>query len=143
MLNQESRKYFDRALPLSGSVYNYFALDKGNHVARMQECAAIADLDKIIDYLKTANTDVLAQCYFDRLRNTIKSKWAPTIENAEAVAAFLTETPDEIYNSGKVAAMDTLFAFNSQVIEIIECEKIIFYAAAKLHSAKKKAISKK
>lgn len=55
MLNEESRKYFNRAFTLSSTALNYYVLHEPNHLERMQNFSQIQDKQKLIDYLKTAD----------------------------------------------------------------------------------------
>lgn len=116
ILNEESRKYFNRAYLSSGTAFTYFALSTGDHLVRMQEFSKINETNDLIEYLKTVDSMTLANCHtMDSIEYRLSSPWAPTIENSKAHGAFLTRIPDEIYNSANAPAMDTLFSFNSQV----------------------------
>lgn len=116
MLNEESRKYFNRVLAMSGSVFSYFALTEGNHLKQMHECTNTTEINKIIGFMKATSSNVIVKCQFKKDWGlTIKPKWVPTIEKPGTVGAFLTKSPDEIYNSDKAPVMDTLFSFTSQV----------------------------
>lgn len=116
MLNEESRKYFNRAYLASGAVFNYWALDENDHLKKMQEYAKIDDVQQLIEYLKTLDSESLGDCYsWDTVGNLVAPPWLPTIESSETDGAFLTKTPDEIYASDNPPVMDTLIAFNSHV----------------------------
>lgn len=117
MLNEESRKYFNRAFAMSGTVFNYYALYEPHHLRRMQDYANIEDKNKLIEYLKTTDTNTLANCSkADTLGTTLLVvPWAPTIENPSTKGAFITKTPEGIYNSDKAPTMDAMFSFDSQV----------------------------
>lgn len=111
MLNRESRKYFRRAFLASGTSLNpSYRLNDGDHLQLLQRCTQIDDVDRLIEYLKTANDSRIARCNFSN-----RGIWSPTIECSNAPKAFLTKTPDEIYVSEKNAPiLDTMFSFNSQ-----------------------------
>lgn len=110
MLNKESRKYFHRSFVASGTALNSYRFNDNSNVQLMQNCTKIDDMDKIIEYLKTANGSSIAMCNF--LGRAI---WSPTIECINAPKAFLTKTPEDIYMSEKSAPnVDAMFSFNSQ-----------------------------
>lgn len=118
MLNEESRKYFKRALVMSGSVYSYFAMTEGNHRQKLRECARTQNLDEIIRYMKVADSKILLQCYFENdWGKTLKPEWVPTIESPGTKGAIITQSPDDIWNSSwnRAPTIDTLFSFTSQV----------------------------
>lgn len=111
MLNDSSRKYFNRVYASSSSAFSAYALHRANHLQKAHECFQINEMDKLIKYLKTTNSSTLVKCY-----PSPSPAWVPTIENSRAVGAFLTQTSDEIYGSNKVSPLDTMFSFNSQVL---------------------------
>lgn len=116
MLNKESRKYFNRAFLSSSSGFsNYAFANSGNHLDQMKMCLEIHDKRKLIEFLKTVDSNDLEECQTLSFKNTTAVPWAPTIENSETIGAFKTETPIEIYNSDNPPVIDALFSFNSQV----------------------------
>lgn len=116
MLNEKSRKYFNRAFIMSGTALTFFALSEINHMDRMHGCAGVQNTEKLIDYLKTTDAETIAKCHFTTgFDNLFTSPWAPTIENATTNGAFITRMPEEIYSYDRSLAMDTLFSFTSQV----------------------------
>lgn len=116
MLNEESRKYFKRAIVMSGSVYSYFAFTATNHVKNMEECSLTKRKDQMIEYMQKADVRDLFQCYFrDDWGKTLKPEWVPTIEPKDASNGFLTECPTDIWTSSKAPVVDTLFTMVSQV----------------------------
>lgn len=116
MLNEESRKYFNRAYLSSGVALNYWSLSHTNHVKRMQEYSKIEDMEKLVEYLKTSDSETFDDCYrWDEFGNILLSPWAPTIESSDTVGAFLTKTPEQIYNSDGAPTIDALFAFTTHV----------------------------
>lgn len=117
MLNMESRKYFKRAMVMSGSVYSYFALNEGNQLHKIQECAQTTDKSKVIQYLKTEDSKVIQNCYLkDEMGKTLKLDWAPTIEPQGTPGAMIDKSPEVIWTSNEAPRFDTLFSFNSEVI---------------------------
>lgn len=115
MANEESRKYFNRAYILSGSLFNYFALTEEGHLERMLECSQTKDQTSLIDYLKTTDAEKLLECYFvTDWGKTIKPKWAPTIEKPNAKMPFITQSLDKTYEN--TPALDVVFSFTDQVI---------------------------
>lgn len=109
MLNEQSRKYFTRAFATSGSVSSWL-LRKDDHVKQIQWCLRIKKTgNELVEYLKTANISTLFKCKF--------FPGAVFIESPNTPGAFISETPAEIYNSGKAPAMDAMFGFTSQVIQ--------------------------
>lgn len=116
MLNVESRKYFNRAFILSGSAFDYFALSEVNHLERMREFSKIDDKAKVVEYLKTADSKLLADIgSINSFGKTLIPPWAPTIESPMTPGAFLTKTLDAIYESDNAPVLDVMFSFTSQV----------------------------
>lgn len=101
---------------MSGSAFTYFALTEGDHMKRMQNCSKTNDMKMVVKYLKTTETDVIAQCGFETVwGKTLKPNWTPTIEKPNTVGAFITQSPDDIYNSDSAPVMDTMFSITNQV----------------------------
>lgn len=117
MLNQESRKYFNRAYLTSASALTSFAISKSDHMERMKEFLKLHDVDELINYMKTADCEFLATQYYWYSSNSLTFPWVPTIEIPNAVNAFMTQTPDEIYSSGKASVKDTLYSINTKVLK--------------------------
>lgn len=118
MLNTESRQYFNRAFASSGAALIFFVVRKANHVKLLQEYTEISDTDVLLEYLKIADADFLRACSpFNSKLGTLITPWVPTVERENINRAFLTKTPEEIYNSNQAPAMDTMFTFNTQVIK--------------------------
>lgn len=116
MLNEESRNYFKRAFMFSGTAFVPSIVSrKRNHAQQIQECLQIFEVNDLIENLKTQNTTVLARCQPYKFPADVDLFWAPVIENVHTSGAFLTNTPEEIYNSDKAPSMDAVFSFNSQV----------------------------
>lgn len=63
MLNAESRKYFNRVFAMSSSALSAYAVWKVSQFEQIQECSQIYEMDKLIEYLKTASSSVLLECY--------------------------------------------------------------------------------
>ena len=114
MLNAESRKYFNRAYLGSGSAFSFYAISKFNHSQQLKELSKIEDDDKLIEYLRTADSDVLAS-FYPRSPKTLYIPWVPTIEKPNTIGAFMTKTPEEIYSSDDVPIMDTMFSIALKV----------------------------
>lgn len=109
MLNRESRNYFHRTFVASGTSLNSYRSNDGSELQLMQRCTKIDDVDKLIQYMKTASSSSIAEC--NRLGAAI---WSPTVECSNAPEAFITKSPDEIYGSGETAPIvNTMFSFNS------------------------------
>lgn len=116
MLNEESRKYFTRALVMSGSVFSYFALTPENHRQKMGECAHTDKLHQMTEYVVKSDYRDLIQCYYQYdLGITLKPDWVPTIEVSNAVKPFITLPPEEIWKSRNAPVIDTFFTFVTQV----------------------------
>lgn len=115
MLNKESRKYFHRAYLTSGSALTSFALSKNDHMQRMQEFFKIYDADELIERLKIVDSEFLATQFYWDASKSLTFPWVPTIEGPNAFDAFMTETPEEIYASGKASVKDTLYSINTKV----------------------------
>lgn len=116
MLNDESRKYFKRAILMSGTSLNYFALSQeDNHTDRMHELARLSGESKIDDidlekFLQKVSPEKILEYTsklepFGRILETI---WAPIVEN-NVPGAFLTELPEQIY-AKKNINIETLFS---------------------------------
>lgn len=107
MLNEESRRYFTRAYLVSGTV-SPLKLRTGNHLLDVQKCLDFNGTHtKLLDYMKTASISTLDKC-----RNLTGTLF---IQRPNAPGAFITKTPDEIYNSDSAPVMDAMFTFTSQV----------------------------
>lgn len=116
MLNTKSRQFFNRVFATSGAAFSSFAIRKANHAQVLQECTEIYDPKKLVEHLKTADKNALRTCSpFDVASGSLIITWVPTIERANISGAFLTKTPEEIYNSNEAPVMDAMFAFNTQV----------------------------
>lgn len=117
VLNEESRKYFNRAFLSSSSAFNYYTLNETNHLQRMKEFSKIYDERHLIEYLKTVDSDILSKCHQYGIPDgrDLSVPWAPTIEDPDTVGAFITQSPQDIYNSEKAPVMDVMFSFNSKV----------------------------
>lgn len=114
MLNEESRKYFKRAMCISSTAFSFYAINKANHTEKIQSCALRNDNNNLIDFLKTANSSTIAKCY-PYEHDTIYTTWSASIEKPNAIRPFMTEHPHDIYNSSKAPMMDVMFSFNSKV----------------------------
>lgn len=118
MLNNESRKYFNRAFLMSSTALNYYALSDENHLERMKKFANIQDEKQLVEYLKKTKNIALSQIESNADFGVLLDfRWGPTVESAETEAAFITKTAKEIYESDDAPAMDTMFSFTSQVFK--------------------------
>lgn len=127
LLNKQSRKYFNRVFADSSSAFSSYAVHKANHVEVVQKCLKIDDKSKLVEYLKTAHANEIAQqCdLWNTGFKTFSQTWVPTIEAPTANEAFITKSLDEIYNSTEAPIMDTLFSFNAEVIhKIKQCTSV-------------------
>lgn len=117
VLNLESRKYFNRAYLASGVALDYFALHEPDHLGRLYEFSKTQDKKQLIKYLKSTDSQILAECYstLDFGNVLVSLPWVPTIESPLTKGAFLTKTPEEILNSNEAPVMDILFSFTSEV----------------------------
>lgn len=115
MLNKESRSYFQRAFALSGSVFQEYIFTKANHVQIIQDCSNITEIRKLTEYLKTENSSELLNC---PLSESDRDCWVAVIESNRTKDAFLTKTPEQIYNASTDEApiMDTMVSFTGQVV---------------------------
>lgn len=109
ILNEQSRKYFNRAFAMSGSALHSYPLSliKGNNLKPMQNCTKINDVDELAKHLATTDVRNLLEYNKDNMMT-----WAPTIERLNAPNAFLVKSPEEIYNSSKAPVLDTMFSFD-------------------------------
>lgn len=116
MLNGESRKYFKRSFMFSATAFVPSVVSrKRNHAQQIRDCLQIIEENDLIESLKTQNSTVLARCHPYIFPSDLDLFWAPTIENYRTRGAFMTKTPDEIYNSDNAPSLDAVFSFNSQV----------------------------
>lgn len=114
MLNKESRSYFQRAYAASGSVFQPYVFTKANHVQIIQACSNATKIENLLGYLKNSNSSELLNCPPTETQSL--EVWVPIIERNGTKNAFLTKTPEEIYNNGGEAPiMDTMFSFTGQV----------------------------
>lgn len=88
----------------------------------MKDLTEINDIEELIEYLKIADSEFLSTQYAFNTTETLTYPFVPTIESPNTVGAFITETPDEIYNSGETPATDTMFSFTSKVLETPNCK---------------------
>ena len=106
MINEESRKYFQRAFSISGSAMQSYVLWTYDREEQLQSCTKTNDKNKMIEYLKTANSSMVLECS--------KPGWYLTIESPILKNAFLTQWPEEIFKT-EVPIMDAMFSFGSKV----------------------------
>lgn len=94
MFNAESRKYFNRAYCSSGTAFNPFALREENHIEQVKQCAKTNRIDQMLQYLKTTNYSILANCCMlgYHADGDLYPIWLPTIEDNSTENAFLTKT---------------------------------------------------
>lgn len=117
MLNKESRSYFNRAFLASGSAINTYALTSANHTRHVQNCSKADEMENLIGYLKAENCATLISWPWMDGPNDEWMLWVPSIERSDTKGAFLTKTPEEIYDDfpDEAPIMDTLFSFTAQV----------------------------
>lgn len=125
LLNPESRRYFNRVFAHSGSALNPFFIRKTNQLQQIQNFLKIIDSVKLIEYLKMANPTILTKFF------TLKMPFVfqPTIESSSINGAFLSKTPEDIYNSNEAPAIDTMFSLTTDVITKFQKEKKFFQFA--------------
>lgn len=123
MLNKQSRSYFQRAFPMSGTAFHSYVITKANHVQSIRECSNIFEMDKLIEYLKTEKSTALLDCPHLEFPDDFELIWAPVIESEDTEGAFLIKTPHEIYCDPNEDApiMDTMFSFTAQVLHARTC----------------------
>lgn len=115
MLNEESRKYFNRAFALSSSAFSSYALRQADHVQHLENYSKINEMNDLIAYLKSSNSTILTESYRYDFFGEIRPIWVPTIESPNTIGAFITERPDELYRTGRAPAMDAMFSLTNQV----------------------------
>lgn len=87
-LNEESRKYFHRAFPMSGTPLSYFAaLASNNHTDLVVEIAksnghSITNQHELIGYLKNVSSEEIFAGGPQIIPNerTLNMPWAPIVE---------------------------------------------------------------
>lgn len=99
----------------SGSAVGSIFIRKRNHLHEAQECSKTNNPAELVQYLKTENASVLAECYALKSPEFFRSIWAATVERSSVVGAFLTKTPEEIYKSNEAPVMDTMFSLTTAV----------------------------
>lgn len=82
---------------------------------QIQECSQTRDSVKLFEFVKMANVSVLDECFASKSMLFFQ----PTIESPSITGAFLTKTPEEIYNLGEAPEMDAMFSVTTQVIMIL------------------------
>lgn len=116
MFNEQSRKYFNRAYSASGTMFTITGFNATTHWQRIPDCFGVnGSKDEIMEFLKKADGRKLSTCCPWAAPGEIQLYWVPTIESENTPGAFLTQTPEEIFNSKKAPIMDTMFSFASQV----------------------------
>lgn len=106
---QQSRPYFNRAFVSGGSAFNSWQF--GNHLQLLQQCSKLTALSQIIQVLKTASIQSVLKC---QPTSASKAEWLPTIESPQTPGAFLTQPPDEYFETDPPLPIHTMFGFNSQ-----------------------------
>lgn len=88
MLSAESRKYFQNAIPMSGTADNFWAISKeNNHLALMRDVAKQAGEPKesfkqLIEFLKKVPTEILVENTPGiNLDKTAQLFWTPIVES--------------------------------------------------------------
>lgn len=103
---------------MSSTAFNFYALTERSRLNVIKECSKLNDIEQIISYLKKTDTNTIAKCHrHNGLLDIDNITWMPTIESAETPGAFLTKTPEEIYESGAAPMMDVMFSFTSKVFK--------------------------
>lgn len=118
MLSKESRKYFQRAFSASGTAFQPYALTKVDHVQHVKDCLNVTEMDELLKHLKSDDSDTLMNCPHYESSGDFSLIFAPVIESENTTNAFLTKTPEGIYNdlAGEDApVMDAMFSFTAQV----------------------------
>lgn len=100
---------------MSSTAFSSYAMRRASHVPEIQECTKIYDMNKLIAYLKTANSSAFDTCYPWTYPDGLHPIWVPTIERSCAKDPFLTKTLDEIYSSDDEPNMDAMFSFTPYV----------------------------
>lgn len=118
MYNEQSRKYFQRVYAASGTMFTATIFNKTTHWQRIPECFGVnGSRDQIMEFLKKTDGRILGTCCPFVSPGEIQLYWTPTIENQNTTGAFLTQTPEEIFNSKKAPFIDTIFSYASQVFQ--------------------------
>lgn len=81
----------------------------------MQKCSQYKQIDDLVKYVKTSDFATLRKCYATKFPGEIFTYWTPTIEIPTAVRAFMTKSPNEIFDSDKAPVLDVMFSYASQV----------------------------
>lgn len=126
LINKKSRKLFKRAFSMSGAGSSSWAIRRANHLPEIQECTKIHDFDKLVAYLKTANTSAFDDCFPWKYPDGLHPVWVPTIEGPCAEQPFMTETPEEVYRSSDAPRADYMFSFTSSVCLFVLCFEFKF-----------------
>lgn len=132
MLNDESRKYFQRILIMSGTANTYKMFLEGNHrclveiFAKKYEKWIGSSLEEIIELLKSVSekeildfaAEVQSQPH-DQLEfeivATLNVFWVPIVEAENAIRPFLQENPEEKLENAKDLSIPTYYTTTSRV----------------------------
>lgn len=127
MLNAESRKYFTRVYLVSGTV-SPRNLHRDSQLPYVRRCLQFNGSNaELLDYMKTAPSATLSKChYMDRILH---------IEGPNAIAPFITKTPDEIYDSDEAPVIDAMYTFASQV-NSLSFDPVVFHPIIYFTSSK-------
>lgn len=94
-LSAESRKLLRRAICMSGTAFNYYALsNKNDHLDEMFHFAmetnnTAKNYDELVDFLKTVSSDDIIEFTSQReYERTLVAKWAPVIESLFKALSF-------------------------------------------------------
>lgn len=76
----------------------------------------------MVKYLQTAKSEDIVKCRPYQIGNDRSVTWVPTVEHASIRGAFLTKTPEEVYDSRDPPILDAMFSFNSKVFSKISAK---------------------
>lgn len=92
---------------VSGTV-SPWKLSSGNQLSQVYRCLGFKGTHaELVDYIKTASAATLTRCNW--------LAWILHIESPNATKPFITQTPDEIYDSNEPPVVDAMFTFASEV----------------------------
>lgn len=117
VLNEESRKYFQRVIILSGSAL--IGYHTGNHECLMHIIARNAskitrNKEELIEYLKTADARQI-QDFVDDIENLPPIiSWSPIIEREDAINPFLRDEPYTAYEKIKQFNLTSFFSISDK-----------------------------
>lgn len=119
VINDESTKYFQRSISMSGTIRLNVPPIETQHLDLLYGLAekhnrTVSDCDDLADFLSGIDGQELADAEL-LFPSSLNLHWSPTVEHENAIRPFLTKDPTDIYAEKMCINVSTLFAFNDRV----------------------------